>query len=59
MRSLCSLNGNEWQADKSLVYAIKHSTRVRMPLNVIKGVSPNVILCHLIAYFFALSKINF
>ena len=59
MRSLCSLNGIEWQADKSLFYAIKHSVRVRMPLNVIKGASPNVILCHLIAYFFALSKINF
>ena len=25
----------EWQADKLLFYAIKHSIRVRMPLNVI------------------------
>ena len=46
-RTLYSLNGIEWQADKSLVYAIKHSVRVRMPLNVIKGVSPNAIKCHL------------
>ena len=47
MRSLCSLNGIEWQAEKSLVYAIKYSARVRIPLNVIKGASPNVIKCHL------------
>ena len=46
-RSFHSLNDIEWQADKSLVYAIKHSARVRMPLNVIKGASPNVIKCHL------------
>ena len=46
-RSFHSLNGIKWQAEKSLVYAIKHSVRVRMPLDVIKGASPNVIKCHL------------
>jgi hypothetical protein len=30
--SKMTLNGNEWQADKLLFYAIKHSIRVRMPL---------------------------
>ena len=43
MRSLCSLNGNEWQADKIVILC--HSALCKSA-HAIKGASPNVIYCH-------------
>ena len=52
MRSRWSLNGNEWHSLVTLAEwqnapPIKHSLWSALPLNVIKGVSPNAIKCHL------------
>ena len=46
----------EWQADKLLFYAIKHSIK---SANAIKGVSPNAIKCHKSTKSFPFSAFRF